>query len=214
MQNPLKQIRSFPSPNFVRLLFAALIFPLSGTSWVETTFYNNFTLIPSVASLWDQLGKDERDYITELGRAPQSSERGQTWRVAPPPSCVLYSPEGLFLVRADSLTFACCSLCHKVSLPSRSKEPTHGNICCGWPCQSLSLWASLTFSLAGSKSWDEGLPWILWHVGNADCKEWSLMFLREIFLSSKGCLHFLKDASSCAPRKTHPEIIKMQQNLH
>lgn len=78
------------------LLFATLIFSLSGTLWVETTFYNNFTLIPSLTSLWDHLGKDERDYITEMGKAPQSAKRGQTCRVASPPSCALHSQKAYF----------------------------------------------------------------------------------------------------------------------
>lgn len=116
------------------LLFAALIFPLSVTLWVETTFYNNFSLVPSLTSFWDHLGKDESDYIAEPGRASQSSKRGPTCRVASPPSCVLHSPDSLLLVRADSLAFACCCPCHKVHLPPISKEPTHGNSCCGWLC--------------------------------------------------------------------------------
>lgn len=40
------------------------------------------------------------------------------------------------------------------------------------------------------------------------------MFLGEIFLSSKGCFHLTKAASSCALRKVHPKIHKMQQILH
>jgi len=75
-----------------------------------------------------------RNCITEPGRAPLRLERGQTCRVTSAPGYALHSPQGLFLARADSLTFACSSLCHKVCLPSRSKEPTHGNLCCGWPC--------------------------------------------------------------------------------
>lgn len=36
------------------------------------------------------------------------------------------------------------------------------------------VWASLRFSQARKESQEKGLAWILWHVINTDCKQWSL----------------------------------------
>lgn len=131
IQNPLKQIRFFPVTILYDCYLLLLFFPCQGLHDLKQhTVILLWSFLPQTFEIaWRRM----RNYITELGRAPQRSKRPNL-QGSVSTCCALHSSQGLFLAGDDSLTFACCSLCHKVCLPSRSKEPTHGNLCCGWPC--------------------------------------------------------------------------------
>lgn len=212
IQNPLKQIRSSPSSNFSWLPFAALIFPSSGTLWVETTFYSDFHFDP----IFLQPLRSPRKWQTTLQSWGEHLRdlRGQTCRAASPPSYTVCSPQNFFLARADSLSFACCSLCHEVCLPSRSKDPHMATCAVGGrgPCQSLSCVGIIKVQ----PSWE----WKPGGVAGVDFMaryKWRLqtvrshMFLRETFPSSKCCSRLSKSVSSCTLGRTCHKIAKMQQ---
>lgn len=165
--------RSFPSPNFVRFLFAVLIFPLSG---VETTFYNNFTLISSLPGLWDRLGKDKK---LPYGAGESTSEIQVILNLQGRLSTPLHTPLPTRFISGQSCQLdICLSLPLSQSLPTIQIKGAHTWQPLLWvaahPATASPVWASLRFSQAGKENQEEGLEWILWQVIHTYCKQWSL----------------------------------------
>lgn len=158
------------------LLFAALIFPLSGTLWVETTFYSNFALIPSPSGFWDHLGKGEKLHH----RAGEStSEIQERPNLQGSLSTRLHTPFPTRLISGQSWQLDICLLLPlSQSPPAIRIKGAHTRQPLLWvavhPARASPVWASLSFSQARKESQEEGLAWILWHVINADCKQRSL----------------------------------------